>query len=153
MWGWMNNKLEPRLPREMSQSQICRWYHSNGRKWRGTKGPVNKGDRGEWKSWLKTQHSKTKIMASSSIISWQIEGEKVKAVTDFIFLESKITAWCGDHSHEIKRHLLFGRRVTTNLDSVLKSKTIILLTKVPIVKAIFFPVVIYIYESWTLKAA
>ena len=86
-------------------------------------------------------------MASSSIISWQIEGEKVKAVTDFIFLESKITAWCGNHSHEIKRHLLFGRRVTTNLDSVLKSKTIILLTKVPIVKAIFFPVVIYIYES------
>ena len=147
MWGWMNNKLEPRLPREMSQSQICRWYHSNGRKWRGTKGPVNKGDRGEWKSWLKTQHSKTKIMASSSIISWQIEGEKVKAVTDFIFLESKITAWCGNHSHEIKRHLLFGRRVTTNLDSVLKSKTIILLTKVPIVKAMAFPVVMCRCES------
>ena len=80
-------------------------------------------------------------MASSAIISWQTEGEKVKAVADFIFLESKITAWYSDHSHEIKRHLLFGRRATTNLDSILKSKTIILLTKVPTVKAMVFPVV------------
>ena len=67
----------------------------------------------------------------------------MKAVTDFIFLESKITAWCGDHSHEIKRHLLFGRRVTTNLDSVLKSRDITLLTKVHIVKTMVFLVVMY----------
>ena len=82
--------------------QQCRWYHSNGRKWRGTKEPFDEGERGEWKSWLKTQHSKTKIMASSPITSWQIDGEKVEALTDFLFLGSKITA-DGDCSHEIKR--------------------------------------------------
>ena len=89
-------------------------------------------------------------MASGLITSWQIEGEKAKAVTDFIFLGSKITVH-GDHSHEIKRHLLLGRKATTNLDSVLKSRDITLLTKFCIVKAMVFPVVVYGYKSWTIK--
>ena len=80
---------------------ISRWYHSNGRKWRGTKETLDKGERGEWKSWLETQHSKTKIMASGPINSCQIEGDKMESVIDFIFLGSKITA-DGDCSHEIK---------------------------------------------------
>ena len=73
------------------QPQICRWYHSNGRKERRAKEPLDEGERGEWKSLLKTQHSKTKIMASSPITSWQIDGEKVETMRDFIFLHSKIT--------------------------------------------------------------
>ena len=95
---------------------------------------------------------KTKIMASSPITSWQIEGEKVEAVTDFIFLGSKITV-DGDCSHEIKRCLLFGRKAMTNLDSILKSRDITLLTKVHIVKAMVFPVVMYECERWTIKKA
>ena len=88
-------------------------------------------------------------MAFSPITSWQIEGEKVGAVTDFIFLDSKTTA-DGDCSHELKRCLLLGRKAMTNLDSILKSRDIILLTKVGIVKAVVFPVVTYEYESWTI---
>ena len=110
------------------------------------KSPLMKVKEDSEKVGLKLNIQKTKIMASSPITSWEIDGETVKKVSGFIFSVSKITV-DGDCSCEIKRHLLFGRRVTTNLDSVLKSKTIILLTKVPIVKAIFFPVVIYIYES------
>ena len=91
-------------------------------------------------------------MASSPINSWQIDGEKVEAVTDFIFLGSKITA-DGDYSHEIKRCLLLGRKAMTNLDSVLKSRDIILPTKVHLVKAKVFPVVMYRCESWTIKKA
>ena len=94
--------------------QICRWHHSNGRKWRGTKEPHGEGERGEWKSWLKTQHSKTKTTASSPITSWQIEREKVETVTDFIFLGSKITA-DSDCSHKIKKPLLLWRKSMTNL--------------------------------------
>ena len=108
--------------------------------------------RGKYKRWLETQHSKTKIMASSPITSWQIEGEKVEAVTDFIFLGSKITE-DGDCSHEIKRCLLLGRKAMTNLDSVLRSRDISLQTKVCIVKAMVFPVVMYGCESWTTKKA
>ena len=119
------------------EPEICRWYLSNGRRWKETKEPLDEGEREEWKSWLKTQHSKTKIMASSPIISWQVEGEKVEAVTDFIFLGSKITA-DGGYSHEIRRHLLFGRKAMTNSDSILKSGDITLLTKVHLVKIIFF---------------
>ena len=114
--------------------------------------PLDEGERGEWKSWLKTQHYKTKIMASSPITSWQIEGEKVEAVTDLIFLGSKITA-DGDCSHEIKRCLLLGRKAMTNLDSVLKSRDITLPTKIHIVGPCFFPVVMYACESWTKKRA
>ena len=91
-------------------------------------------------------------MASSPITSWQIEGEKVETLTDFIFLGSKITADC-DCSHEIKRSLLLGRKAMTNLDSILKSRDITLLTKVHPVKAMVFPVVMYGCESWTIKKA
>ena len=93
-----------------------------------------------------------KIMASDPIISWQIDGETVETVSDFIFLGSEITA-DGDCSHEIKRCLLLGRKAMTNLDSILKSRDITLLTKVHIVKAMVFPVVIYGRESWTIKKA
>ena len=112
--------------------------HPYGRKWRGTKEPLDESERGEWKSWLKAQ--KTKIMASGPITSWQIDGETMEAVTDFIFLGSKITA-DGDCSHEIKRCLLLGRKAMANLDSILKSRDIILPTKVCLVKATAFPVV------------
>ena len=101
---------------------------------------------------LKLNIQKTKIMASSPITSWQIDGETVEAVTDFIFLGSKITA-DGDCSHEIKRHFLLERKVMTNLDSLLKSRDITLPTKVHLVKAMVFPVVIYECESWTIKKA
>ena len=96
---------------------------------------------------IKTQHSKTNIMASSPITSWQIDGTRVEAVTDF-YLGSKITAE-GNCSHEIKRHILLGRKAMTNLDSILKSRHITLLTKIHVVKAMVFPVVMYGCESWT----
>ena len=95
---------------------------------------------------------KTKIMASGPITSWQIDGETVETVTDFILGGSKITADC-DHSHEIKSLLLLGRKVMTNQDSILKSGDITLPTKVHLVKAMVFPVVMYGYESWTVKKA
>ena len=101
---------------------------------------------------LKLNIQKTKIMASGPITSWQIDGETVETVRDFIFLGSKITA-NGDCSHEIKRHLLLGRKVMTNLDSILKSRDITLPTKVCLVKAMVFPVVMHGCESWTIKKA
>ena len=91
-------------------------------------------------------------MASGPITSWEIDGETVETVSDFIFAGSKITA-DGDCSHEIKKHLLLGRKVMTNLDSMLKSRDITLPTKVHLVKAMFFPVVMYGCESWTIKKA
>ena len=101
---------------------------------------------------LKLNIQKTKIMASGPITSWEIDGETVETVADFIILGSKITA-DGDCSHEIKRCLLLGRRVMTNLDSILTNRDIILLTKVHLVKAMVFPVIMYGYESWTIKKA
>ena len=101
---------------------------------------------------LKLNIQRTKIMTSSPITSWQIEGEKVEAVKDFIFLGSKITA-DGDCSHEIKRRLLLGRNAMTTLDRILKSRDITLQTKVCTVKAMVFPVVMYRCESWTIKNA
>ena len=101
---------------------------------------------------LKLNIQKTKIMASGPITSWQIDGETVETVADFIFLGSKITT-DGDCSHEIKRRLLFGRKVMTNLDSMLKSRDIALPTKVHLVKVMVFPVVMYGCESWTIKKA
>ena len=101
---------------------------------------------------LKLNIQKTKIMASGSITSWQINGEIVETVADFIFLGPQITA-DGDYSHEIKRHLLLGRKVMTNLDSIFKSRDITLPTKVCLVKAMVFPVVMYGCESWTVKKA
>ena len=104
------------------------------------------------KAGLKLNIQKTKVAASSSITSWHIDGETMETVTDFIFLGSKITA-DGDCSHEIKRHSLLGRKVMTNLDSILKSRDITLPTKVHLVKAMVFPVVTYGCESWTVKKA
>ena len=104
------------------------------------------------KAGLKLNIQKTKILASSPITSWQIDGEKVETVTDFIFLGSKITA-DGDCSHEIKRHLLLGRKAMTNLDSILKSRDITLPTKFCLVKSTIFPVVMYGCKSWTIKKA
>ena len=101
---------------------------------------------------LKLNIQKTKIMASGPISSWQIDGETVETVSDFIFLGSQITAH-GDCSHEIKRHLLPGRKVMTNLDSILKSRDITLPTKVHLVKTMVFPVVLYGCESWMVKKA
>ena len=101
---------------------------------------------------LKLNIQKTKIMASGPITSWEIDGETVETVSDFIFLGSKITA-DGDCSHEIKRHLLLGTEVMTNLDSILKSRDITLPTKVHLVKAMVFPVAMYGCESWTVKKA
>ena len=101
---------------------------------------------------LKLNIHKTKIMASSPINSWEIDGETVETVSDFIFLGSKITA-DDDCSHETKRNLLLGRKVVTNQDSILKNRNITLPTKVHLVKAMVFPVVMYGCESWTLKKA
>ena len=104
------------------------------------------------KAGLKFNIQKTKIMASSLITSWQLDGETMETVTDFIFLGSKITA-VSDWSHKVKRRLLLGRKAMTNLDSILKSRDIALPTKVCLVKAMVFPVVMYGYESWTIKKA
>ena len=104
------------------------------------------------KAGLKLKTQKIKIMASGLITSWQIDGDKMETITDFIFLGSKITA-DGDCSHEIKRRLLLGRKVMTNLDKILKSIDITLPTKVRIVKAMVFPVVIYGCKIWTIKKA
>ena len=101
---------------------------------------------------LKLNIQKTKIIASGPITSWEIDGETMETVSDFIFVGSKITA-DGDRSHEIKRCLLLGRKVMTNLDSIFKSRDISLPTKVRLVKAMVFPVVIYGCDSWTVKKA
>ena len=104
------------------------------------------------KGGLKLNIQKTKIMASGPVTSWQIDGEIVEKLADFIFGGSKITA-DGDCSHEIKRHLLLRRKVMTNLDSILKSRDITFPTKVPLIKAMVFSVVMYGCESWTIKKA
>ena len=104
------------------------------------------------KAVLKLNIQKTKIMTFGPITSWQIDGETMETVTDFILGGSKITA-DGNCNHEIKRHLLLGRKVMTNLHSILKSRDITLPTKVHLVKAMFFPVIMYEYESWTIKKA
>ena len=101
---------------------------------------------------LKVNIQKMKIMASGSTTSWEIDGERVETVSDFIFLGSKITT-DGDCSHEIKRRLLLGKKVMTNLDSIFKSRDVTLPTKVRLVKAMVFPVVMYGCESWTVKKA
>ena len=101
---------------------------------------------------LKLKTVKTKIMASSPITSWQIGGEKMETVTDFIFLGSRVTS-NGDCNYETKRHLLLGRKAMTNLESILKSRDITMLIKVHLIKAMVFPVVMYGCESWTIKKA
>ena len=111
-----------------------------------------KGKKESEKAGLKLNRQKTKIMASSPITSWQIDGKTMETVTGFIFLSSKITA-DGGCSHDIKRPLLLRRKAVTNLDSLLKLRDITLLTKVCIVKAMIFPVIMYGCESWTIKKA
>ena len=151
MLGWINHKLEPRLPVE-----IPTWYADNTTLMAESEGELKsllmkvreEAEKAGWKSNIQN----TKIMVSSSITSWQIDGEKVEAVTDFIFLCFKITA-DRNHSHEIKRCLLLGSKAMTYLDSISKSRDITLPTKVCIVKAMVFPVVMYGCESWTIKKA
>ena len=114
--------------------------------------PPDESEQGEWKVGLKLNIQKTKVIASGPITSWQKDGETKETVTDFIFLGSKITT-NGDCNHEIKRCFLLGRKVMTNLDSILKSRDITLPTKVHLVKVMIFPVVMYGCESWTIKKA
>ena len=155
----MNHKLESRLPGDVINNlryadNTTLMAESEEELKRTSffffKEPLYESEKESKKAALKLSIQKTKIMASSPISSWQIEGEKVETVTDFIFLGSKITA-DGDCNHEIQRHLLLGRKAMTNLDSILKSRDITLPTKVCIVKAMVFPVVTYQCESWTIK--
>ena len=151
--GWMKHKLESRLPGEMSNNLR---YTGNttlmAESEEELKSLLMKVKEQREKVDLKLNIKKTKIMAPGPITSWKIDGETVETVSDFIFLGSKITA-AGDCSHEIKRCLLLGRKVMTNLDSILKSRDITLPTKVRLVKAIVFPVVMCGCESWTVKKA
>ena len=202
-WAGWSTSWNQDCQDKYEQVQIRRWYHFNGRKWRGIKEPFDEGGEKSGKAGLKFNIQKTKIMASDLMTSWQIEGkmekemathssilawripgtgepgglpstglhrvgqdgsdwaaaeaavaegEKVEAVTDFIFLSSKITA-DSDCSHEIQRCFLLRRKAMTNLDNIFKNRGITLLTKVHIVKAMVFPIVMYGYKSWTIKKA
>ena len=147
--GWITNWNQD-WEEKYQQLQICRWYHASGRKWRGTKEPLDGVKEESENVGLEHNIQKTKVIASSPITFWQINGETMEMVIDFIFLYSKITA-DSDCSHEIERHLLLGRKAMTNLDSILKCRDITLPTKVCIVKAMIFLVVMYRCESWTVK--
>ena len=147
MLGWRKYKLESRLPGEISITSDDTTVMAESEE--ELKSLLMKVKKESERVCLKLNIQKTKIMASGPITSWEIDGE---TVSDFIFLGSKITA-DGDCSHEIKRHLLFGRKVITNLDSILKSRDITLPTKVHLVKAMVFPVVMYGCESLTVKKA
>ena len=152
MQGWVTHKLESRLPGEISITADIRVTPTLCQKWKGTKEPLDEMKEESEKVGLKLSIRKMKIMASGPITSRQTDGETMETVADFIFLGSKITA-DGDCSCEIKRHLLLGRKAITNQDSVLKSRDITLPTQVHIIKAMVFPVVMYGYESWTIKKA
>ena len=152
MSGWMKHKLESRLQREISITSDMQITSPLWKKVEELKSLLMKVKEESEKAVLKFNIQKMKIMTSSPITSWQLDVERMETVTDFIFLGSKITA-DGDHSHEIKRHLLLGRRAMTNLDSILKSRDITLPPKVHLVKAMVFPVVMYGCESWTIKKA
>ena len=151
MPGWMKNKLDSRLPGEISITSYIQVTPSYSRKQRGTKELLDESKRGEWKIGLKLNIQKPKIMASSPITSWQIDGETMETATDFIFLHPQITA-DGYCSHEIKRCLVLGRKAMMNLDSILNSKDYFTV-KVCLVKAMDFPVVMCGCESWTIKRA
>ena len=135
-WGWLQQLWLWQLVNALQFLVYCTEYEKEENK----------------KAGLKPSIKKTKIMASGPITSWQIDGETMETVTDFIFLGSKITV-DGDCSHEIKRCLLLGRETMTNLDSILKSRDITLPTKIYIVKAMVFPVIMYRGENWTIKKA
>ena len=150
MPGWVKHKLESRLPGEISVTSDMQmtpplWQKVKKSLFMKVKEESEKAD-------LKLNIQKTKIMVSGPVTSWQIDGEIVETVREFIFLGSKITA-DGDFSHKIKKHLLLGRKAMTNLHSIFKNRDINLLTKVHLVKAMVFPVVMYGCESWTLKKA
>ena len=153
MLGWKKHKLESRLLGEISITSDMQmtqplWQESEEE----LKSLLIKVKEESEKIGLKLNIQKTKIMASGPITLWQIDGETVETVSDFIILGSKITA-DGDCSHEIKRRLLLGRKVMTNLDNMLKNRDITLPTKVRLVKAMVFPIAIYGCEIWTLKKA
>ena len=153
MLGWMKHKLESRLPGEISitsdtQMTPLLWAESEEE----LKSLLMKVKEESEKVGLKLNIQKTKIMAFGPITSWQIDQKTMETVRDFILGGSKITV-DGDCSHEIKRHLVLGRKAMTNLDSIIKSRDITLLTKVCLVKAMVFPVVMYRCESWTIKRA
>ena len=151
MPGWMKHKLESRLPGNINNLRYADDTTFMAESEEELKSPLIKVKEESEKAGLKFNIQKMKIMASGLITSWQIDGETMETVTDFIFLGSKITV-DGDCSHEIKKHLLLGRKAMTHLDSILKSKGITFLTKVHLVKAMVFPVVMYGCESWTIKA-
>ena len=146
MLGWMKHKLKSRLPGEISINSDTQTLMAESEELKNLLMKVKK----ESKNVGLKQYSETKIMASSPITSWQINGETMETVTDFILGGSKITA-DGDCSHEIKRHLLLGRKAMTNLDSILKSRDITLPIKIHLVKAMVFSVVMYGCESGTTK--
>ena len=153
MLGWMKHKLESRLPGEISENlsyadDITLMAESKEE----LKSLLMKVKEESEKAGLKLNIQKMKIMASGPITSQQIDGETMETVTDFIFLDSKITA-DSDCSHEIKRHLLPGRKAMTNLENILTSRDIPLPTKIHLIKATVFPAVMYGYESWTIKKA
>ena len=149
MPGWIKFKLESRFPGELSTTSDTQIMPSL---WQKLKSLLMKVKEESEKVGLKLNIQKTKIMASGPITSWQIDGETMETVTDFLFLGSKITT-DGDCSHEIKRCLLLGRKAVTNLDSILKIRNITLPTKVCLVKAMVFPLVMYQCESWTKQEA
>ena len=144
----MKHKLESRFPGEISITSDDTTLMAESKE--ELKSLLMKVKEESEKVGLKLNIQKTKIMASGPITSWKIDGETMQTATDFIYLGSKITA-DGDCSHEIKRRLLLGRKVMTNLDSILKSRDTTLPTKVHLVKAMVFPVVMYGCESWTIK--
>ena len=152
MLGWKKHKLESRLPGEISITSDNADDTTLMAESEELKSLLMKVTEDSEKVGLKLNIQKTKIMASGPITSWQIDGDTVETVSDFILGGSKITA-DGDCSHEIKRRLLLGRKVMTNIDSILNSRDITLPTKVHLVKAMVFPVVMYGCESWTVKKA
>ena len=136
-WKKGESQAGIKIARQYQQLQICRWYHFNGRKWKELKSLLIRVKEKSEKAAMKLIIQKIKIMVSRPIASWQIEGEKVEAMTDLIFLGFRITA-DGDHSHEIKTHLLLGRKVMTKLECILKSRDATLSTKVCPIKAMVF---------------
>ena len=152
MLAWKKHKLESRLLGEISITSDMQLTPPLWQKVKGTKELLMKVKEESEKAGLKLNIQKMKIMASGPIASWQIDGETVETLRDFILGGSKITAG-GDCSYEIKRRLLLGRKVMTNLDNILKTRDITLPTKVHLVKAVVFPVVMYGCKSWTIKKA
>ena len=152
MLGWKKHKLESRLPGEISITSDMQMTPPLWQTVKRNKALLMKVKEESEKVGLKLNIQKMKIMVPGPVTSWEIDGGTLETVSDFIFLGSKITA-DGDYSQEIKRRLLLGRKVMTNLDSIFKSRDITLPTKVHLIKAMVFPVVMYGCESWTIKKA